>query len=213
MISRPIPRIRPANSSPSPSRKKLAFRPRAGNHSIRVWITPPASTVGALSPRSTKASKVTEPVTAAQASRPARIIRPGKSAPRNGRAAIRARDIRAVSSSWRLVFCGLVRRGGFGAMWGSGQGIQGLSRPISCAFPARGAVLGASSPCGRRWRIPICAGGMAAPSRSAPRGSIWKRATQACARPARRDFRLGMGSRAGRGDLLLAVIGTPPCTA
>jgi hypothetical protein len=68
-------------------------------------------------------------------------------------------------------------------------GIGGTSRPI--------LLRRARSPCRRLRREYLARGNCKGPARAPPDETV----------------RLGMVSRAGRGDLLLAVIGTPPCTA
>ena len=88
-----MPRIRPAKSSPSPSRKKDAERPSCGSHSISAVMTSPRMTEGARTRSIASASAVGTAVKLAQAVRPARIIMPGISAPRKGAKAIAIRRL------------------------------------------------------------------------------------------------------------------------
>ena len=83
-----MPRISPAKSSPSPSSMKLTLSPSEGSQSTPKVSTSPRITAGAQSSSRIRARIVAEAVKAAQVLRPAWIINPGKSAPKNGNAAM-----------------------------------------------------------------------------------------------------------------------------
>ncbi len=79
-----MPRIRPANSNPKPSRKKARFRPSAGIHGQLASTTPPSKTVGASPASSTSASAVGVAAAHALAVRPARTSTGGSTMPASG---------------------------------------------------------------------------------------------------------------------------------
>ena len=92
MIKSPMPKISNAKKNPKLSSIKVKFSPNIGNQSTRAITTSPASMVGRLVSKPTKAASETVNVTPAHADRPAEFIKPGNRAPKKGKATIKKRD-------------------------------------------------------------------------------------------------------------------------
>ena len=92
MIKSPMPRISSAKKKPKLSNIKVKFSPKIGSQSNRAITTSPAKMVGRFVSKPMKAISETVNVTPAHADRPAGFIRPGKSAPKKGKATIKKRD-------------------------------------------------------------------------------------------------------------------------
>jgi hypothetical protein len=79
---------------------RVKFSPSDGTQSTRAVTRSPAITAGRFVSKPIIAASDTVNVTPAQACLPAEFIKPGKSAPRNGKATIRKSDTRTP-----VVFC------------------------------------------------------------------------------------------------------------